>query len=105
VITWKDFILDDQFGPQLVIEVSNDELIVAKTCRRTWTGKDSSVMEDARGLAVNVPIQETGQEQRPARMVGSSGLESHTRAAGADAGKEAGQVSASASYVQREGTS
>jgi hypothetical protein len=42
--------------------------------------RTSSVMEDAEGINTGSPqcgpIQETGQEQRPARMVGLSSLDS-----------------------------
>ena len=102
MITWKDFILDDQIGPQLIVD-SGDGMETAN-CRRTWDGRTPSVMDDAMGLAANVPIQETGQDQRSARMVGHSGLESIQRAAGFLTSRDAGEVSVSASCVQQEGT-
>jgi hypothetical protein len=61
VITWKDFVFDDVMGPILMD---------FESCRGTRLGSPS-VMEDANGI-----IQETGQEQRPARMVGLSNLDS-----------------------------
>jgi hypothetical protein len=68
VIIWKDFVLDDFFGPSLLVDEieQNDQT----SCRTRRCGHPS-VMEDAIGN-----IQETGQEQRPARMVGLSSLDS-----------------------------
>jgi hypothetical protein len=74
VIFWKDFILDDVVGPILADVGSKDDKDY-KVCRRTRLGSPS-VMEDARGNT----IQETGQEQRPARMAGLSSLDSSTTA-------------------------
>lgn len=60
MIFWKDFILDDEIGPYLWIGTSDPKNRRSKTdC--------PGVMEDA--------IQETGQEKRPARMVGYSSLD------------------------------
>ncbi len=64
MILWKDFVLDDQVGP--LLRFTEDAL----ECRRTRLGSPS-VMDDAM-----VSIQETGQEQRPARMVGLPALDS-----------------------------
>lgn len=72
MIFWNDFLLDDVVGPYLVFE---DEDL---KCRKTPSGRPS-VMEDAVGVTETrecVSIQETRQEQRPARMVGLSSLES-----------------------------
>ena len=61
MILWKDFVIDDQLGPYLFC------------CE---AGADSaSIMEDAR----DGQIQETRQEQQPARMVGLSSLDSSAR--------------------------
>jgi hypothetical protein len=71
VILWKDFILDDEIGPCLVVgpaAVVRGSSINLKY-RKTWPNS-SSVMEDAH------TIQETRQEQRPARMAGLSSLDS-----------------------------
>lgn len=94
MITWTDFVLDDVIGPSLAIRPAQGE-----GSRWTQAGDGLSVMEDARSLAVDVPIQETGQEQRPARMVGSTGLDS--KHAGIRTGMEAGQDSQTASIRQR----
>ncbi|MBU6375906.1 MAG: hypothetical protein KGQ59_07925 [Bdellovibrionales bacterium] len=63
MIFWKDFILDDKFGPVLSIDsigaLAMDGVDVV------------SIMEDERRNY----IQETGQERRPARMVGKSSSE------------------------------
>ncbi len=59
MILWKDFLLDDVCGPILV------------SCE--GGGGSRSIMDDAN---VEISIQETRQEHRPARMVGTSGLES-----------------------------
>jgi hypothetical protein len=70
VITWKDFILDDVVGP-----IMNDAIFESSdlSCRVTSRLGSPIVMEDVTGA-----IQETGQEQRPARMVGLSHLDSCT---------------------------
>ena len=71
MILWQDFILDDQFGPYIV---TDDSTVVITSrdikCRKAVLGSPN-VMEDVRGQ-----IQETGQEKRPARMVGYSSLDS-----------------------------
>jgi hypothetical protein len=59
MIFWKDFVLDEAIGAHLVC---NDDGLHSLT-----------VMED--GSRENT-IQETRQEQRPARMAGLSSLES-----------------------------
>lgn len=70
MITWKDFILDDVMGPSLSLPWDNRE---SKSCREERLGSPN-VMEDEIGIKSS--IQETGQEQRPARMVGLSSLDS-----------------------------
>jgi len=68
VITWKDFIFDEVIGPYLDVDLS---------CRKAKLG-DPCIREDATGkkeTPESVSIQETGQEQRPARMVGLSSSE------------------------------
>ena len=75
MIFWKDFLLDDQVGPSLVIGEIED-----LKCRRTRLGSPS-IMDDAigkhsGGTECALQIQETGQEQRPARMAGFSSLDS-----------------------------
>jgi hypothetical protein len=60
MIFWKDFILDDKFGPLLLLAGEPGE------------GDVAAVMEDSGGRN----IQETRQERQPARMVGSNLLES-----------------------------
>jgi hypothetical protein len=74
VIFWKDFIFDDVLGPVLAPSIfeSNDSETDLSSCRKERFGSPS-VQEDAMG---SVLIQETGQEQRPARMVGHSSLDS-----------------------------
>jgi hypothetical protein len=67
VITWKDFILDDDVLGAIMIDPLDKEF---ESCRRTRLGSPI-VMEDETGI-----IQETRQEQRPARMVGHSSLDS-----------------------------
>lgn len=71
MIIWQDFVLDDVCGPLLqAIEDATEESI--PVCRRTRLGSPS-VMDDATGSQ----IQETGQGQRPARMVGQPNLDSN----------------------------
>lgn len=68
-IKWKDFILDDEIGPFLAVDAREDE-----KCREKKRFGSPGVMDDAIGKK----IQETGQEQQPARMVGYSSLFSNT---------------------------
>jgi len=56
MIFWKDFILDDQFGPLLCLADGPGE------------GDVAAVMEDGGGQN----IQETRQGRQPARMVGNN---------------------------------
>jgi hypothetical protein len=65
VIRWNDFVFDEVLGFVLDIEGSPNEF------RAERTGGSSG--EDA---ATTGPIQETRDEQRPARMVGFSDLDS-----------------------------
>lgn len=60
-------------------------------------------MDDAQGLAIDVQIQETGQELQPARMVGYSGLESHS-IADDRFGMEADSAASGTGPRLREGT-
>ena len=71
MIFWKDFILDDELGASLMTDVNEHHT----SCRSERLGT-SSVMEDARD---SKQIQETGQDTRPARMVGYSDLDSNTQ--------------------------
>ena len=65
MIIWKDFILDERVGPILSVDLAVE---------LATEGADAvSVMEDGG----RHHIQETGQERRPARMVGESSLESN----------------------------
>lgn len=72
MIEWMDFVLDDFFGPSLKGE--------GKVCRTTRTGRPV-IMEDEKrdgnivGHVDSSTIQETGQVNRPARMVGSHSLD------------------------------
>ncbi len=63
MICWKDFVLDERFGPLLSVDSGAAVAIRSADV--------ASVMED--GMCDH--IQETGQERRPARMVGKSSLE------------------------------
>jgi len=71
VIYWKDFILDENFGP--ILEVPGPEIVLT-SCRVSRLGRPKN-QDDSNG-----EIQETGQEQRPARMVGLSSLDSQKSA-------------------------
>lgn len=102
MIYWKDFLLDNEIGPVLEVAGNADELsgwsmqenAVSngnrdKKGRRRRLGS-TFIMEDENGTkneALSASIQETGQEQRPARMVGLSGLESNIAEAGMEAGR------------------
>ena len=62
MIRWKDFIWDEVMGPVLNIEeVRREEVLSERTVKEDTQCKIDS-------------YQETGQEQRPARMVGHSSL-------------------------------
>ncbi len=69
MIFWKDFVLSD-FGPLLYLE---EELSFYEGKR-----SHSGVTEDAVRDTVS-KIQETGQGQQPARMVGYSSSAYHTQ--------------------------
>jgi hypothetical protein len=73
MILWKDFILDDRFGPLLF---GADE---------ASAGDVAAVMEECDGQN----IQETRQGRQPARMVGNNLLESQRGQACRDAGATA----------------
>jgi hypothetical protein len=78
VISWKDFVFDDVLGPVLAfseVDMNESENSEPQSCRRKRLGSPS-VKEDAMGFL----IQETGQEKRPARMVGHSSLDSSSTA-------------------------
>ncbi len=87
MIFWKDFILDDVLGPVLSPEIFEQESEIGSTsCReerfgspRKQPGLRPGSQEDA-AMGVSALIQETGQEQRPARMVGHSSLDSSVKA-------------------------
>jgi hypothetical protein len=68
VITWKDFVLDEILGAVLT------------DSEGSCTGSGSNLTEESR-----TSVQETRQGQRPARMVGESGLDFVQ--AGMDAGR------------------
>jgi hypothetical protein len=65
VIIWKDFILDDDVLGAIMIDPTDDDKSF-ESCRRTRLGS-TIIMEDENGII---------QEQRPARMVGHSSLDS-----------------------------
>lgn len=70
-MTWKDFVFDDVLGPLLVVPTEGPI-----GCKKLG---GLSIMEDAIGsneARDRASIQETGQEQRPARMVGLPHLDS-----------------------------
>ena len=76
MILWKDFVLDGAVGPLLTFPEELLELCDTE-CREKRLGSPS-VMEDAIGtneMPEGISIQETRQEQRPARMVGLSSLD------------------------------
>lgn len=84
MILWNDFVIDDVCGPVLSSDrIGELQDVNIRVCRGKRLGRPG-VMDDACGHT----IQETSREQRPARMVGLSGLDSHE----ADAGMEAGRT-------------
>jgi hypothetical protein len=95
VITWKDFVLDGDKGPLLNVPGWKEGFQPAtvrvspygQDCREKRLGGGASVMDDAK------QIQETGQEQRLARMAGLSDSESKT---GMEAGRADHQADSTA---------
>ena len=82
MILWKDFVLDENFGALLSPELFSDDEPVLTSSRGKRLGS-LSIMDDAQGTQIEttcnngeVSFQETRQEQRPARMVGLSSLDS-----------------------------
>lgn len=84
MIYWKDFELNTTFGPLLVLDKKDkkDNKEDRKNRETRIGSPHSSVMEDAQSgytwASHDALIQETGQKQRPARMVGLSSLDSAT---------------------------
>ncbi len=70
MICWNDFILDDVIGP--ILNLGDDQSSYT-SCRVVQNGRPST----SNGTEVVNQIQETRQEQRPARMVGHSELDSN----------------------------
>lgn len=64
-IFWKDFVLDDVFGPLLAFPETS------ASCRTEAQAGCTDTQE-----GIRAKIQETRTEQRPARMVGLSDLDS-----------------------------
>jgi hypothetical protein len=87
VIEWMDFVLDDEIGPSLKMG--------AHVCRTTRTGRPVVMDDDRDGNIVGhvdtSTIQETGQVNRPARMVGDHSLDYNART-GTDAGTDVQDV-------------
>jgi hypothetical protein len=84
VIFWKDFVFDEIFGPLLVVSEQEE------------TGS-LSIRNDA------IAIQETRQEQRPARMVGTLRHSTDTSKSTlvGDTGMEAAQAFRFSNSLQR----
>ena len=97
-ILWKDFILDDFFGPSLNFENESPH-----DRREARTGSPQHRQEDDGGTQASQTIQETGQMQRPARMVGFSSLDSRS-GRGDPTGMEAGGEPRKATRRLRGGT-
>jgi hypothetical protein len=74
VIYWKDFVLDDVLGPIFVMPESSTPRpeIYDQSYRTEATEPGRTDTEDG----ARAQIQETRTEQRPARMVGLSDLDS-----------------------------
>lgn len=82
MIYWQDFLIDFNTGP--ILSAAEREmkggLRVAKATRNNPTGKPEIKEDNSVSL-----IQETRQEKRPARMVGSSSLDLQNKPCGMDA--------------------
>ena len=78
MITWKDFVMDDILGPILAMpEELAAELVSPQDSRAEQRLGSSDTSDGASGNnAAKAVIQETRQEQRPARMVGLSSHDS-----------------------------
>jgi hypothetical protein len=74
VIYWKDFALDENFGPLLTF--GDEETSSCRMEKRLGSPAHKDCGTSKKGASEYASIQETGQEQRPARMVGPSSLDS-----------------------------
>lgn len=89
MIRWNDFVMDDVCGPVLAFAGAEEGTMKVSRGKRLGS---PSVMEDAGKIALGKQIQETGQELRPARMVGHSASDSFkTRMSETRTGMEAGR--------------
>lgn len=78
MITWKDFLIDDDFGAVLFIQ---------NECKIEVCGGD--VHRSGTDVTEDIQIQETGRSQWPARMVGKTSLDSNTIGMEADRAEDA----------------
>ena len=83
MIVWMDFVLDDFFGPSL--KTGGNEFCRTMRLGRPVIMEDEKRSGNTAGHVETSTIQETGQVNRPARMVGSHSLDLN-----AQTGKEAG---------------
>jgi hypothetical protein len=81
---WLDFVLDEKFGPLLALPMESpgvDQIVVTSRLLSS-TQKVRTAEERVQGVRktqlMGNQIQETGQGQRPARMVGQPNLDSTT---------------------------
>lgn len=84
MIRWMDFDLASEFGPLLVVPEGNqrqDELritsYVLRTVRKAQTTEEKAQRVRMTQTETGTQFQETGQGQRPARMVGQPDLDSN----------------------------
>ena len=76
MIFWKDFILDDVAGA--ILAMPDEDLTSSQSCREAKRLGGPNTRNGASGInkAHSALIQETRQEQRPARMGGHSSHDS-----------------------------
>lgn len=81
---WLDFIFDEKLGPLLALPMEGPtvEQIAVTSRLLSSTQKVRTAEENVQGVRktqlMGIQIQETGQGQRPARMVGQPNLDSTT---------------------------
>ena len=73
MIFWKDFLLDDIVGP--ILAMPDDPHASCREAKRLGGPDTRNGASGANGV-LDTSIQETRQEQRPARMVGHSSHDS-----------------------------
>lgn len=72
MIYWKDFALDTNLGPYLALTDGDNDLVIRVKRSDSSKRNQDDASGNLSGIARKSQIQETGQGQQPARMVGLS---------------------------------